>query len=315
VALCSYIFNSVMRCVVVGALALASLLTHAQALAPIPPLTERVVDTTLTLGSQERADLIAKLKAFEDRKGSQIAVLVVASTQPEDITSYALRAAQAYKVGRAGVGDGILIVVAKDDRRVRIDVAKALEGAVPDVSAGRIVRDTFRPAFRDGQYAQGLSQGVDQLIALVDGEALPEPERNGNASVPGTQVFGGFSWFDLGIFLFMAVFVGGSVLRGMFGRGFGSLLTGGLGGGVAWWLTSSVLIGVVAGSVALVVSLFAALGSALSQAGRRSSRSRGGWDVPIIFSGGGGGGGFGGGGGWSSGGGGDFGGGGASGDW
>jgi uncharacterized protein len=289
---------------------------QAQTLAPIPPLTDRVIDTTLTLGTQERADLIAKLKAFEDRKGSQIAVLMVATTQPEDITTYGIRAAQTYKLGRAGAGDGILIVVAKDDRRVRIDVAKALEGVVPDVSAGRIVRDTFRPAFREGAYARGLSAGVDQIIGLVDGETLPEPERNGDANVPGTQAFGGFSFFDLGIFLFMAVFVGGSVLRGIFGRGFGSLLTAGLGGGVAWWLTSSVLLAAIAGSVALVVSLFAALGSAVSQAGRRSRHSRGGWDVPIIFSGGGGGGGWSsGGGGFSSGGGGDFGGGGASGDW
>ncbi len=294
-------------------------------LAAIPPLSDRVHDTTLTLGTSEREALVAKLKAFEQRKGSQIAVLIVSSTQPEDITSYAIRAAQTYKLGRPGVGDGILIVVAKDDRRARIDVAKALEGAVPDVAAGRIVRETLRPAFKDGRYGDGLMKGTDQLIGLIDGEALPPAVQRSQAQqMP--DMFGGIDWADLGIFLFMAVIVGGSALRAVFGRGFGSLLTAGAAGGVAWWFTASVLLAGIAGVVALVVSLFTALGSALSQAANRASGARrsrrGGWDAPVVWGGGGGGGWSGGGrgggidlGGFSSGGGGDFGGGGASGDW
>ena len=307
-------------CLGVGASAIAQ-----GNLQPIPPLTQRVLDTTLTLGTEERAALVAKLAAFEQRKGSQIAVLMVASTQPEDITSYAIRAAQQYRVGRSGVGDGILVVVAKDDRRVRIDVAKALEGPVPDVMAGRIVRETFGPAFKAGEYGKGLSAGIDQLIGLVDGEPLPAVADKPRTAQPTPGQ--GLNWESLGMFLFAALFVVGPVLRSVLGRGLGSVVAVGGTGVVAWWLTASVLLGLAAGCVALVVGVFAAVGSAVSKMGspgRSARRNSGRWDAPVVlgsggfgsggFSAGGGGGGidFGG---FSSGGGGDFGGGGASGDW
>ncbi len=250
-----------------GALGLSAGSASAQtaALADIPPLAGRVNDSTLTLGSEARINLEAKLASFEQRKGSQIVVLVVASTQPEDVASYAFRAASRYKIGRKGVGDGILVVVATGDKRARIEVAKALEGAVPDLAARQVVQETMGPLFKTGDYAGGLNAGLDQLIGLVDGEALPPPKPKGGGSGSGqvlAGLLGGFDWQDLAIFMFVAVFFGGSVLRSVFGRGFGSLLTAGAAGGVGYFLTTSLVIAGVAGVIAMLISLFSALGSA-----------------------------------------------------
>ena len=294
---------------------------HAQALAEIPRLSARVIDTTLTLGGEARAKLEATLAALEARKGSQVVVLIVPSTQPEDVTSYAYRAAAQYKIGRKGVGDGVLVVVATSDRRARIEVAKALEGAIPDAAAGRIVREVMAPRFKAGDYAGGITAGVEQLAGLIDGEPLPavlgrpgEPATSQAAEAAGGSN-GGFDATSLAMFLFVAVIMGGGILRSIFGRGLGSLVTGAAAGTAAWWLSASILIGVAAGVIGLVFSLFAVLGSAMSGMGGRGRRGGG-------FAGGFGGGSFGGGGfggggggGFSSGGGGDFGGGGASGDW
>ncbi|MDE2605200.1 MAG: TPM domain-containing protein [Burkholderiales bacterium] len=288
-------------------LLLASLLAAAQGLLPVPELTARVVDQTGTLGAQQRQALEDKLAAFEQGKGAQIVVLLVPTTQPEDIASYANRIANAWKIGRKDVGDGIVVIVAKNDRRVRIEVAKTLEGAVPDLAAKGIIDEAITPRFRQGDFAGGLEAGVDQLIARISGEPLPAPQT---APHGGGQP--GFDWFDLAIFLFFAVPIAGAVLRGIFGRRLGSLLTGGGAGVLALLFTASVVVAVAAGVIALLVSLLSGAGPF---GGRRS-----GWGGPVIFPGGGGfgggrGGGFGGGGGFSSGGGGDFGGGGASGDW
>jgi len=289
---------------------LACVAAAAQGVLPVPELTARVIDQTGTLDAIQRQGLEEKLANFEQAKGTQIVVLVVPTTQPEDIASYANRIANAWKIGRKDVGDGIVVIVAKNDRRVRIEVAKTLEGAVPDLAASQIIDDAITPAFRQGDFAGGLQAGVDQLIARINGEPLPAPtpraqQRGGKAQ--------GFDVFNLAIFLFVFAPIVGLVLRGILGRKFGSLLTGGGVGVLALVFTSSLWIAVIAGVIALVLSLFSGFGPF---GGRRS-----GWGGPGIYPGGwggGGGGGWssgGGGGGFSSGGGGDFGGGGASGNW
>ena len=287
-------------------------LGFAQGVLPVPELTARVVDQTGTLDAIQRKGLEDKLAAFEQQKGTQIVILMVATTQPEDIASYANRVANAWKIGRREVGDGIVVIVAKDDRRVRIEVAKTLEGAVPDLAAKQVIDDAITPRFRQGDFAGGLHAAVDQLMARITGEKLPEPQQRTTQ-----QGSAGFDWFDLAIFLFFAVPIAGAVLRGIFGRKLGSLITGGGVGAVAALVTSSLVVAAIAGVVALLFSLLGGSGpfggSGMQRHGRRGHHGG-----PVFLPGGfggGGGGGWGGGGGFSSGGGGDFGGGGASGDW
>lgn len=276
----------------------------AQDVLPVPPLSGRVIDQTGTLTPQQTEAMSAKLAALEQKRGSQLVVLMVPSTQPEDIAAYGQRVADSWRIGRLAVGDGLLIVVAKDDRRVRIEVAKALEGAVPDLAAKQIISEVISPAFRKNDFAGGLNAAIDRLDARIGGEGLPEPSA---AARQGSGA--GFNIEDLAIFMFAAVPIIGMVMTGIFGRKLGALATGAAAGGITWWFTTSVLIAVGAGIVALIL-----IGVMASGAARRGM-SRGGHG-PVIW-GGGGGGGWGGsdGGGFSSGGGGDFGGGGASGDW
>lgn len=284
---------------------------RAQGMLPVPALTARVIDQTGTLAEPQRAALEAKLAAFEARSGPQIVLLLVASTQPEDIAAYAQRVADSWKIGRREVGDGVLVVVAKNDRRVRIEVAKALEGAIPDLAARQIIDSAIRPAFRADDYAGGLNAAVDALVQRIGGEGLPAPGAASARDAPGT----GIALDELAIFFFLAVPIMGAVLTGLFGRKFGSLLTSGAAGGVGWWFTHSVALGVAAGVVALVLVGILGIGSAVRRAGGRGRGlpHAGGWGGG--WSSGGGGWSSGGGGGFSSGGGGDFGGGGASGDW
>ena len=280
----------------------------AQGVLPVPPLSAPVIDQTGTLDAIQLKGLQDKLLAFEQNKGTQIAILMVPTTQPEDISSYANRVGNAWKIGRKEVGDGVLVVVAKDDRKVRIEVAKTLEGAIPDLAARQIIEDAITPNFRKGDFAAGLHAAIDQLSARITGEALPAPkartERSGDR---------GFNWMDLAIFLFIAVPVVAGVLRGMLGRKLGALVTGGGVGAIALFITSSLVVAAIAALVALLFSM-------LSGGGGFGSRRSGWGGGPFIggWGGGSGGGswGGGGGGGWGgSGGGGDFGGGGASGDW
>ncbi|MEO8152466.1 MAG: TPM domain-containing protein [Rhizobacter sp.] len=281
---------------------------HAQDVQPVPPLSGRVVDQTATLTSVQAQALSEKLAAVERERGSQLVVLIVASTQPEDIASYAQRVGEAWKIGRKDVGDGLLIVVAKNDRKVWISVAKALEGAVPDLAAKQIVDERILPAFKVGDYAGGLNAAVDRLAARIGTEGLPEPAtRSAKQSARS-----GFDLQDLAIFFFVGVPFAGALLTGIMGRKLGSVVTAGAAGGLGWLLTTSVLMALGAGVAALVLVGVFGFGS-----------RRGGGGMPIIWGGGGGGGGFssggggggGGGGGFSSGGGGDFGGGGAGGSW
>src|SRR5262245_19918222 len=163
-----------------ASLGFASLLfvaSAATALVAVPPLSARVTDLTGTLGPDERSALDAKLAAFEREKGSQVAVLLVPTTQPETIEQYGIRVADAWKVGREGVDDGAILIVAKGDRALRIEVGYGLEGAVPDAIANRIVEETIVPRFRAGDFAGGIESGVDQLIRVVEGEPLPPPRR------------------------------------------------------------------------------------------------------------------------------------------
>lgn len=287
--------------------AIAAAGAWAQPVQPVPALTARVIDQTGTLDASQRAALEAKLAALEEAKGSQVVVLMVPTTAPEDIASYANRVGNAWKIGRRDVGDGVLLLVAKNDRKMRIEVAKTLEGAIPDVLAARIIDETMKPLFRTGDFAGGINAAVGQITGLVEGEGLPAPEGGAAQSNENTRG----NWQDLAIFLFVGVLAGGTIVRSIFGNKLGPLIMGGAAGVVAYVVTASIAIAAIAGIAALVVTLVGAAGGVITPT--RRGRAGGGWS-----SGGGGGGWSSGGssaGGFSSGGGGDFGGGGASGDW
>ena len=287
-------------------LALVAAVCGAQNLLSVPALTAHVVDQTGTLDAIQLKGLEDKLMGFEQSKGTQIAMLIVATTQPEDIASYANRVGNEWKIGRKEVGDGVLLVVAKDDRKVRIEVAKSLEGAIPDLAAKVIIDDAITPNFRKGDFAAGLHAAADQLMARITGEALPAPKQpDARGGRPG------FDWMDLAIFLFIAVPVVGGMLRRVMGRKLGALVTGAGVGTIALLITSSLVIAAIAAFVALLFSMLSGAVPGLPT-GRRGGFGGGPW---IGGGGGGGGGGWGGGGWGGSGGGGDFGGGGASGDW
>lgn len=270
----------------------------AQSQVPVPRLERRVTDLTGTLSVDERAALEAKLAAFEARKGSQIAVLFVPTTGPETIEQYAIRVAERWRLGREGVDDGALLLVARDDRALRIEVGYGLEGAMPDAIANRIVEDIVVPRFRLGEFDAGVNAGVDAMIRVIDGEPLPAVDP------PASWPSGGFGEGLGGLFVigFMLVMVVGSVLRALFGRFPAALLTGGVTGAIVWVLVASAI---AAGVVAVLAFVFTLLGGMPGQ--RRGGYRRGGWGGWSTMGGGGRGG-------WSGGGGG-FGGGGASGRW
>ncbi|WP_284336027.1 TPM domain-containing protein [Comamonas sp. NoAH] len=273
----------------------------AQQLQPVPTLTARVMDQSGTLNAQQTAAIEARLRDIEEKSGSQVVVLMVSTTSPEDIAPFAHRVASTWKIGRKEVGDGLLIVVAKDDRRMRIEVARALEGAIPDLAASRIIEQHMVPHFRQNDYAGGILAALDQVGARIAGEQLPAP------GTPSRNSSQGIDLESLAIFLFFGVMVVGPIIRRIFGNKLGSAIVGGGAGLLAFLLTSSLLLALAAGVIALLVTLFANIS--------------GGGGGPYIGGGGfggGRGGGFGGGGfggGFSSGGGGSFGGGGASGSW
>lgn len=285
---------------------------QAQGLQPVPVLTARVIDQTGTLDPASIAAIEAKLAAFEQTKGSQVVVVMVPTTAPEDIADYTQRLGDAWKIGRRDVGDGVLFVIAKDDRRLRIATAKTLEGAIPDLLARRILDQAVTPAFRQGDYAGGIQAGVDQILARISGEELPLPGDARGGSNAGDS---GFEWADLVIFMVFAVPFISLALRSIFGNKLGTLLTGLGAGGLAWALTYVIWIAIGAGLIGLLAALFMQFMPA-SSGGGRGGRGGGHWGSPGGgWSSGGRSGGFGGGGGFSSGGGGNFGGGGASGGW
>jgi uncharacterized protein len=287
---------------------IALLLSFALARADVavPPLTARVTDLTGTLSGGAVAQIEAKLAALEAQKGSQLAVLIVPTTQPEEIEQYGIRVGDAWKLGRKGVDDAAILIVAKNDRRVRIEVGRGLEGALPDATANRIIDESIAPRFKLGDYDGGVEAGIDKMISVVNGEPLPEPDRKWERHGTGLG--------NLLPLLLVVVFVASGVLRSLFGRLLGSVATGGLAGAIVWFLSHLLPIGLGAGVVAFLFAMLAG--------GSRGGWSGGGGGFGGGFGGlgglgglgGGRGGGFGGGGGFSGGGGG-FGGGGASGSW
>jgi uncharacterized protein len=286
-----------LRCISrsVAACALLAAAAAAQAQTAVPPLTARVTDLTGTLSGEAVTRIEAKLADLQTRKGSQLAVLIVPSTAPEEIEQFSIRVEDAWKLGRKGVDDGAYLIVAKNDRRVRIEVGYGLEGALPDAIANRIITETITPHFKLGDYEGGVEAGVDQMISVINGEQLPQPDKKWDRS-------SGIG--DFLPLLLVGVFVGSGVLRALFGRLAGSIATGGLTGGIVWLLSHFLPIGIGAGVIAFVFAL-------LAGSGARGWSAGGGWGG----FGGGMGGGFGGGGGGFSGGGGGGGGGGASGGW
>jgi uncharacterized protein len=277
----------------------------------VPPLTGRVVDQTGTLSSSDIASLTQTLKDLETRKGAQVAVLIVPTTDEETIEQFSIRVAEAWKIGRKKVDDGALLVVAKNDRHLRIEVGYGLEGALTDVTTKRIIDEDITPQFKSGSIAGGVSAGINRMIQVIDGEPLPAPEPphwKPSASLDPTDL--------LNPFLIIPVLLFGGVIRRLLGRLLGSAVSGGLVALLAWFLIGSLVASVLAGLVASVFVMFSDAVTAPSAGGRgRGSGWSGGG-----YSGGGGswsggssssssdGGGF-------SGGGGSFGGGGASGSW
>jgi uncharacterized protein len=278
---------------------LLSTLVGAEVLLPVPPAA-RVTDQTGTLTPPQIAALDTKLAAFEAQKGSQIAVLLVPTTAPEDIAAYSYRIAHAWQLGRKGVNDGALIVVATTDHRDRIEVGNGLEGPVPDAYAKRIVSDVMEPYFKQGDFYRGLDLGATQLIGLVNGEPLPPPRPAAQHRRSGNPLQGGL------VVVLIGALVLGAVLRAMFGRVFGALATGGVVGAAAWLIALSLGGALLAGFAAFFIALIGDLG-------RRGFGGMGGFGG--IGGGGFGGGLGGGGGGGFGGGGGGFSGGGASGSW
>jgi len=280
------------------------------ALVPVPDYRAHVTDTARALADADRAALERQLANFETQRGTQIGVLIVPSTAPEDIADYSQRVADTWKLGRAGVGDGLLIVVAVQDRRVRIAPFKALEGAIPDVLAKRIIDQQMVPAFRRGDYAGGLRDALAQLQAHITGEALPE-------SAPARPQIDEFDIVEAAMLLLVAVPLVTRVLRQMLGQRLGSLVGAAAAGLLVWQITGRIWMALLAGLMGFFVGLFTDLPMVARDMRHRHSGHRGGWHRSGD---GWGGGGFGdaggiGGGGASSGGGGDGGGGGASGSW
>jgi uncharacterized protein len=269
----------------------AALFTAAvQADVAVPELRARVTDLTATLTAEQSQALESRFAAFEREKGSQIAVLIVPTTQPETVEQYSIRVAERWKLGRKGVDDGVLLLVAKDDRALRIEVGYGLEGAIPDAIASRVIEEIILPRFRAGDFYGGIDAAVTKLIGLVNGEPLPEPRQDWRA--PGGDPMA----------LLVPLFFGGMVLalflRALLGAVPASVLAGVGVFLVAWLLGVMLLLALLAAIAVFIFNLPGVM------------RGGGGWSSGGGFGRGGGfrGGGFGGGGG-------GFGGGGASGRW
>ena len=276
------------------ALCLAAL---AGAEVPVPPPAGYVTDLTGTLTGEQKSALEQTLRSFEARKGSQVTVLLVPSTAPETIEQYGLRVAEQWKPGRRNVDDGAILVVAKDDRTLRIEVGYGLEGALPDATCKRIISEIIVPKFRQGDFYGGIAAGADRILRVIDGEPLPKPEGRGAGGSRGVRSI-------LPVLMILALVLGG-VLHTVLGRFPGALVTGGVLSVIVWMLAGAISIALVAGLIAFLFTLLGGMG------GRGLGGGLGGGFGGGGFGGGSGGGGFGG----FSGGGGGFGGGGASGRW
>lgn len=262
----------------------------------IPNLSQRVTDLTATLTAEQIKALEDKLEAFEAKKGSQIAVLILPTTQPEEIEAYSIRVAEAWKIGRKKVDDGIILIVAKDDRTLRLEVGRGLEGAIPDAIAKRVLAETIKPHFKTNDYAGGIDAGVTQIIGLIEGESLPAP------SATSIEAEDGFDTFL--IILFFCCIIIDILFSALFGSGIGGVLAGisiaGISAITASFLALNMWISVIIGVIMFIIlkAIYSSGGGSSSSVGSSwsggsSSSSSSDW----------------------SGGGGDFGGGGASDSW
>lgn len=255
----------------------------------VPALSARVTDLTGTLSAEQKSTLETRLQALETQKGTQIAVLLVPTTQPETIEQYSIRVTDQWRLGRKKVDDGVLLLIAKDDRKLRIEVGYGLEGALPDVISKRIIAEDITPHFRQGDFYGGIVAGITRIDAIIQGEALPAPQQKSQDNT---------SMENYLPFLIFAALISGAILRRILGTFPGALVNGGLVGIATMLFGGGIIFAIIFGIIAFFFALIKGSGG--------SGFGGGGF--------GGGGGGLGGGGGFSGGGGG-FGGGGASGDW
>lgn len=264
----------------------------AQAQIQVPQLSGRVVDQTDSLSAGEIVALNQILAQFEAEKGTQIAVLVVASTAPESIEQTALRVAERWQLGRKKIDDGAILLIAKEDRAVRIEVGYGLEGALNDATAKRIIEQYITPEFRKENYYAGINRGIEQMIRIAQGEPLPPVSSRSDSNAPALGQY-------VPIIFMLALVIGG-VLRSLLGRMLGALVTGGVVALVAWFVIGTLIMAIIAGAIALLVTLFGGgVGGLVGGGGFGGTSTRSGGSFGGGFSGGGG----------------SFGGGGASGRW
>ncbi len=269
----------------------------AQAEVAVPPLTGRVVDLTGSLSVTVKESLETQLRAYEDNKGSQLAVLIVPTTSPEEIEQYSIRVVDQWKLGRKKVDDGVLFIVSKDDRKMRIEVGRGLEGILQDITSSRIIREIITPHFKDGDFEGGIQAGVDAILKTMSGEMLPAPAKHSRNNSQGSGHLNN-------TFLIVAL-LAAFILRSALGKVFGSLAAGGAVALLSWFFLGSLFLTIFFGVIIFIIGLFLNSGGGGGMGGG-------------FYGGGFGGGGFGGSsnsGGGFSGGGGSFGGGGSSGSW
>jgi len=250
----------------------------------VPPLKARVIDLTHTLSTSQAQTLESRLRDFERGKGSQIAVLMLPSTQPETIEEYSIRVAEAWKIGRARVDDGVILVIAKNDRKLRVEVGRGLEGAIPDAVAKRVVSDVITPLFRSGDFYGGIAAGTDALMKLIEGEGLPAPRSGVTLSGIHRAID-----FQTIFWLFVALVLTHALFKRLFGRVIGAGISGGIVGAIVWVAAGVLVFAIVGGLIGFVVALINGLGS---RGGGWSSGpggwSGGGWSGGGGYSGGGG---------------------------
>ena len=243
----------------------------------IPTLAARVTDLAGTLSAGQKAALEQKLAAFEAGKGAQVLVLVVPSTQPETIEQFGIRLLDAWKVGRKGVDDGVILIVARDDRRLRIEVGYGLEGRLNDATAKRIISETITPRFKAGDLPGGIDAGVDAILKVVEGEELPAPVPPARSGAP--QGVAGISEALL-FGILIAVVLIGTVLRRLLGNFLGSAVVGGVTGGIGWLLlggVAGIVIGVLAGIFLARFGLDLVLSGMAGRGGRGGGGASGSW--------------------------------------
>lgn len=241
-------FPARLRALLAAALLLLPVTVAAEV--AVPPLKSRVTDLTGTLDAAQRAALEQTLAAFEAKQGAQIAVLLVPTTQPETVEQYAVRVFEQWKLGRKGIDDGVLLVVAKNDRKLRIEVGYGLEGPLPDAIARRIIADDIVPRFKQNDFAGGIRAGTERIMRVLDGEPLPvqaPADRGGSGSAWNLDSLIAFGFFAL-------IFAGG-ILRAIFGRALAAGIVAAVLGFAAWFITGTLVIALIAAVFAFVFTL------------------------------------------------------------